>query len=382
MDFNFDRPIDRRGTDSLKWGRYTGRDVLPMWVADMDFASPPAVLEALHRRVDHGIFGYAQPTDDAVAAVVEALARDHDWTIHPEWLVWLPGLVSGINMACRLATEDDASVVTCTPAYPPFLRAPGHAGRRLTRIPMAESDTRWEVDFERLDSETPADARVLLLCNPHNPTGRVFNRAELERLAELAARRDWIVCSDEIHCGLVLEPGLRHIPFAALSPAAAERSITLMAPSKTYNIAGLACAFAVVPDPEMRRSFRRAGGEIVPPVNALGFAACAAAYREGGAWRAAALDYLRANRDAVGAAVAGLRGFAWKPPEATFLAWLDVRAAGLDDPQRLFERAGVGLQAGAEFGQPGFLRLNFGCPRATLDEAFARMRRALESLGT
>ncbi len=359
--FDFDSPIDRRSQPGDKWGRYADRDVLPLWVADMDFAAPPAVLDALRRRLDHPVFGYTDAWPSLVDAVVEGIARDHGWRIEPDWLVWLPGVVSGLNLACRAIGEPGDEVFTATPVYPPFLTAPGNSDRRLVTRPLALIDGRWEWDRASVEAALSPRTRLLMLCNPHNPVGRVFDRDELGWLADLAERHDLTICSDEIHCGLVLDEEVAHTPIAALDDRVAQRTITLMAPSKTWNIPALYCAFAIIPHP-----------------NLLGMVAAEAAYRDGGPWRAALLAYLRGNREAVLTALASMPGLTTVSPEATYLAWIDCRAAGLADPAKFFEDAGVGLSDGSAFGMPGFVRLNFGCPRTVLAEALGRMQRALE----
>jgi cystathionine beta-lyase len=379
--FDFDRIVDRRDgpfPDSTKWNRYAGRDVLPLWVADMDFAAPPAVVDALHQRIDHGVFGYGEPWPSLVDAVCEYLESEYAWRIDPDWIVWLPGLVSGLNIACRAVGGD---IFTATPIYPPFLSAPRLAGRRLLSAPLARSAAGWHWDMAMVNAALTPETGLFLLCHPHNPVGRAWTSAELQEIAELAERRDLVVCSDEIHCGLVLSPDSRHRPFAAVSAQAAQRSITLMAPSKTFNIPGLGCAFAVIPSPSLRRDFRLAMDGIVPHVNTLGLIACEAALRDGGAWHAALLDYLRGNAVRVQEAVAALPGLSMTPVEATYLAWIDCEAGAIAEPQRFFEAAGVGLSRGSDFGADDryrhFVRLNFGCPRATLDAALARMARAV-----
>ena len=377
--FDFDSVIDRRGTGSEKWEKYAGRDILPMWVADMDFRSPPVVVEALRRRTEHGVFGYTKASPGTVEAVVGMLARDFGWAIDPAWLVWLPGLVSGLNVTCRSVGEEGDDVLTLVPVYPPFLSAPRLSRRGLVRVPLHESANRWGIDFERLEAAVTPRTRLFMLCNPHNPVGRVFDPEELQRLAELSLRCGMIVCADEIHCGLVLDPEKRHLPFAALGPEVAERTITLMAPSKTFNLAGLGCSFAVIPSESLRRSFVQAKAGIVPMVNPYGYAAAEAAYRDGEEWRRALIDYLRGNRDTLAEALKRMPGgLSMAAVEGTYLAWIDVRNTGLDESVRFFEEAGVGLQDGREFDGPGFVRLNFGCPRAVLREALARMGRALE----
>jgi cystathionine beta-lyase len=377
--FDFDTVIDRRGTGSEKWEKYRGRDVIPMWVADMDFRSPPAVIEALHRRTEHGIFGYTDATPELADTVVGMLERDFGWRIDPAWLVWLPGLVCGLNVVCRAVGEDGDDVLTLVPVYPPFLSAPRYSRRGLVRVPLQEDSNRWSIDFDRLKAALTPRSRLFLLCNPHNPVGRVFGRSELETLAEWCLRAGIIVCTDEIHCGLVLDPGKAHIPFATLGREVAERTITLMAPSKTFNLPGLGCSFAVIPSEPLRRNLLQAKAGIVPMINPYGYLAAQVAYRDCEDWRLALVNYLRSNRDVLAEALAAMPGgLSMAPVEGTYLAWLDIRRAGLDEPVRFFEEAGVGLQDGREFDGPGFLRLNFGCPRSVLNEALARMRRALE----
>lgn len=379
--FDFDRIIDRRSLPSEKWGRYAGRDVLPLWVADMDFAAPPAVLEALQQRVGHGVFGYTEAWPSLVDAVIDGLRRDHDWSIEADWLVWLPGVVTGFNLACAIAGEAGDGVLTAAPVYPPFLSAPANVGRVLQRCDLVLQDGRWQWDWDALAAASSSRSRLLLLCSPHNPVGRVFDEAELRRLAAFAAERDLLICSDEIHCGLVLDEAHPHRPIAALDEATARRTITLMAPSKTWNIPALYCAFAVIPDDAVRRRYRQAMRGIVPHANVLGMVAAEAAYRDGDDWRQALLAYLRGNRARVVEAVGKMPGLEMVVPEATYLAWIDCRQMMAEraqtDPTAFFEAAGVGLSDGAAFGAPGFVRLNFGCPRATLDEALARMARAL-----
>lgn len=374
---DFDALIDRRHTTSEKWDKYQGRDIIPLWVADMDFRSPPAVLAALHTRVDHGVFGYTGPPDSLLAVVVAHLKAQYNWLIEPDWLVWLPGLVCGLNVACRAVGSVGAEVLACTPIYPPFLTAPTLTGRKTLTVPLRLSGSRWEMDWEALEQAITPRTRLLLLCNPHNPVGRVWTEAELTGLAELATRHNLILCSDEIHAGLILDEDKRHLPLALLAPEIARRTITLHAPSKTFNIPGLGCSFAVIADPSLRKAFKRAMAGIVPHVNLLGYTATEAAYQFGEPWRRELIKYLRGNRDLVLQAVAAMPGLSVTPVEATYLAWIDTRERGLADPSSFFEQAGVGLSDGVAFGLPGFVRLNFGCPRSLLAEALQRMRKAL-----
>jgi cystathionine beta-lyase len=379
--FDFDRVPDRRGTDSQKWQKYAGRDVLPLWVADMDFPAPPAVIEALRQRVEHGIFGYARPVPSTTSAVVEALARRYGWTIDPEWIVWLPGLVVGLNVTAQAFAEPGDEVLTLAPVYPPFMSAPKNSARQSVRVPFELHGGAWTIDWDALERAVTPRTRLFYLCNPHNPLARVWRREELVRLAEFCERHNLLLCSDEIHCDLILDPELPHYPTALACPEIAARTVTLMAPSKTYNVPGLGTSIAIIPDAMRRARFLRAATGIVAEVTCLGFTACEAAYRDSEPWRQALLAYLRGNRDFLLAAVArelpGIRVEA--PVEATYLLWMNVSGLGLKNPHAHFEAAGVGLSDGAPFGaEPGtHLRLNFGCPRATLLEAIRRMRAAL-----
>lgn len=379
MNFDFDHPPERRGTDSQKWQKYAGRDVLPMWVADMDFQAPPAVIEALQRRVADGVFGYARPVPSQVTAVVETLSRLHGWIIEPEWIVWLPGLVVGLNVTAAATAGPGEEILCLTPVYPPFMGAPRTAGRVPVTVPLAYATaTRtWEIDWDALERAVTPRTRAFFLCNPHNPVARVFRRDELEKLAEFCLRHRLVLCSDEIHCDLILDPGLQHIPTATLGDAIAQQTITLIAPSKTYNIPGLGTALAIIPNPDLRRRFVHATHGIVAEVNVLGFTACEAAFRHCEPWRQALLERLRRNRDLVLHAIAdtmpGARIEA--PIEATYLAWINVTDLGLQDPIAHFENHGVGLSEGRFFGAaPGsHVRLNFGCPESTLREGLRRL---------
>jgi cystathionine beta-lyase len=380
--FDFDAPVERAASDSVKWAKYAGRDIIPLWVADMDFAAPPAVLAALRERVEHGVFGYNQPTTAQVEAVQGYLDRHFGWQVEAEWIVWLPGLVTGINVACRAVGEAGDAVFTATPIYPPFLGAPVDSARRTVSAPLVRDSSGWLWDFPAVDAVLKGSRpKLMLLCHPHNPTGRVWTEDELWQLAALAEKHDLAVCSDEIHNGLVLDPNCRHRVFATLSPEIAARSITLMAPSKTFNIPGLGCAFAIISSASLRRGFQRAMHGIVPHVNALGMAANEAALTRCDDWQAALRNYLRGNARAVERTVADLPGLDMRPVEATYLAWIDARdfAAdhGIANPAQHFEGQGLGLSDGADFGAAGFVRLNFGTRRALLDEALARLARAV-----
>ena len=374
----FDEPVERRGSDSFKWGLYANRsDVLPLWVADMDFRSDPAITDALVRRAREGVYGYAQDSKAAIGALIDYHRARYGFAIDPAWVVPVPGLVCGLNVLCRAVGKPGDAVATTVPVYPPFLEAPTLAGRSLVTAPMTrDAQGRPAFDLAALEAALTPATRLFILCNPHNPLGRAWTPAELRDLLAFCRSRDLIVCSDEIHGGLVLDPPHAYTPAACAAPEFADRLVTLLAPSKTYNLPGLSCAFAVIADPALRQRFRAAMEGIVPHVNLFGWVAAEAAYRHAEPWRLALLNVLRANRDAVEQAARGW-GVTMPHVEATYLAWFDLRPwldrmNGLS-PAKFFLSHGVALSDGAPFGAPGFARLNFGTRRAVLDEALARM---------
>ncbi len=380
MDSIFDQIHERRHTDSQKWQKYEGKEILPMWVADMDFKAPEPVLAALHERVDHGIFGYARPERGAIEVIVEMLDRNYGWKVEEDWLVWLPGLVVGLNITSRAFAEPGDNILTNTPIYPPFLLGPRFQNRSVTKAKMALDGDRWVIDWEAMESAVNERTKLFLFCNPHNPCARVFDRSELEAVAEFCERHRLILCSDEIHCELLLD-GHTHTPIATLSESVSKNSFTLIAPSKTYNLAGLGCSLAIIPNQDLRHRFVTASRGIMAEVNNLGYTACEAAYRHGGPWRDELLRYLGGNRDLIHDFVnERLPEIKIYQHEATYLSWMDVNDLGLSDPVAHFEAHGVGLTDGAFFDSPGHVRLNFGCPRATLQEGLERMQRAVEAL--
>lgn len=375
----FDRLPDRSGTGSLKWDRYAGRDVLPMWVADMDFEVPPSIVEALHRRVDHRIFGYTRSTRSVEEAVVGYLSERHGVTADVPWIVWMPGMVPGLAMATAAFGAPGDAVATFTPVYPPFLRVHRESGRNLITVPLRRNGADYALDPEALEAAITPETRVLLLCSPHNPVGRVWREDELIAVADVCERHGLYLCSDEIHCDLLLEP--ERAPFTTLlkpDHPIRKRLIVLMAASKTYNIPGLGLSFAIIPDADTRRRFQLAKNAFVAETSPLGFAATEAAYRHGEPWRQRLCRYLRGNRDCIADSLARLP-VPMPHIEATYLAWLDVRNTGIERPVAHFEKHGLGLSDGADFGAPGFVRLNFGCPRPLLREGLDRFRAAVEA---
>ena len=387
--YDFDHFPDRRATESTKWLTYGG-DVLPMWVADMDFRSPQPVIDALHQRVEHGVFGYPLGDDHLSEIpglrelVADRLAKHYQWPVAPEDIIFLPGVITGFDLACHAIAAPTGGVLIQTPVYTPILKAANNTGIVHHEMELTHGvDGKYTVDLDCLRDSITDDTRLFILCNPHNPVGKVFNRQELERMAELCMNQGVVICSDEIHCELIFR-GYQHIPIASLDPEIAQNTITLMAPSKTFNLAGLQCSFAVIQNPELRRKFLASRKGLVPWVNLMGLVAAKAAYELGQEWLDQLLAYLEANRDYLAGFVHDeLPGIAMAKPEATYLGWLDCRQTGIEgNPYRFFlEQGRIAFNDGCTFGKggEGFVRLNFGCPRAMLQECLERMKTVLET---
>ena len=369
MKFDFDAPFDRAGSWSTRWERYAGRDVIPLWVADSDFRAPPAVLEALSRRVDHGVLGYTVPPEALREAIVARLERLYRWRVDPSWIVFLPGVVPGLHLAARTLVPPEGHALVPRPVYQHLKRACEVAGRSFSEVPLVLERGRWVLD---LDSLKKQKAELVLLCNPQNPGGTVFRAHELERIAELTG--DAVIVSDEIHCDLVLERGLQHVPIASLSPEISRRTVTLLSPNKAFNFPAAGCAWAIIEDANLRRLFSAdVSAHVLPSPSVFGYEASLAALREGDEWLAAQIDYLRGNRELVESSL----GLPMAHVEATYLAWVDCSGLASADPYALFLEHGVALSPGAQFGDARFVRLNFGTQRARLREALARMRTAV-----
>jgi putative C-S lyase len=368
VKFDFDAPFDRAGSWSTRWERYAGSDVIPLWVADSDFRAPPAVLEALSRRVGHGVLGYTVPPEALREAIVARLERLYRWRVDPSWIVFLPGVVPGLHLAARTLAPAEGHALVPRPVYQHLKRACEVARRPFTEVPLALERGRWVLDLDSLKKK----ADLLLLCNPQNPGGTVFRAKELERIAELTGNA--VIVSDEIHCDLVLEKGLQHVPIASLSPEISRRTVTLLSPNKAFNFPAAGCAWAIIEDSNLRKLFSAdVSAHVLPSPSVFGYEASLAALREGDEWLAAQIDYLRGNRDLVESSL----GLPMAHVEATYLAWVDCSGLASVDPYALFLEHGVALSPGAQFGDARFVRLNFGTQRARLREALARMRAAI-----
>lgn len=374
----FDKPVVKDGLCSVKWNRY-GDDVIPLWLADTDYAAPAAVIEALNERVSRGIFGYAHAPQALTELFVARLSRLYGWSPDVGSILYVPGIVPALNLCCQAFAAVGERVIVPSPIYPPFKVAPVRSGQTPVMVPMKPEKGRWSLDWNALQDIGQSGARLLLFCNPHNPTGTVFSRAELERLASIAEQYDLIVVSDEIHCDLVLDADKSHVPLATLSEDMRRRTVTLTGPSKTFNLAGLGCGIVVIEDETLRNRFKLAQVGIMSGVNVLAYAAAEAAYRDGDAWLADQIEYLRANRDYLESALSVLPGVEVFHVEGTYLVWLDISSLGLEAPERHFEQHGVGVSDGALYGAPGFIRLNFACSHTMLREAVDRIARAIAS---
>ncbi len=381
MEYNFDEIIDRTDTSSMKWEKYQGRDIIPMGLADMDFKVPQPVLDTIRKRIEHGILGYTLIPEGLNEIVIENLYALYKWEIEKEWLIWTPGVVSALNVACAVCGSSFDKIVTTTPVYPPFFSAPSNHGKLLATVPMIEINQRVTLDYHALEKEfKKSNTSLFMFCSPYNPCGTVFTEDEIAKLVELCAKYDVVICSDEIHSDFVLDKDKHHIPTASISKTAEKQTITLMAPSKTYNIPGLGSSFTIIPDKNLRDKFKSRVNGIVPDVNLLGLFAARTAYKECSEWLAQLIIYLRKNRDIVQTCINKMPGIHVNPIESTYLAWIDVRGTGLSDPVDFFEQAGVGLSDGRSFGQEGFIRLNFGCPRSVLGKGLNRMEAQIRLL--
>jgi len=372
---------ERRNSDSIKWGLYE-EDVLPLWVADMDFTSPPSVIEALQQRAAHGVFGYARESTELKELIAARMENLYGWKIKLEDILLLPGVVAAFNLVCQAVAQPGESILIQPPVYPPFFSAPGYAGARavFNNINLNTAGE-YAIDLEDFEAAIEKDTRAFLLCNPHNPLGRVFTKTELIGIAQICLKHGLVICSDEIHRDLVFE-GYQHIPIASLDKEVEARTVTLLAPSKTYNIAGLECSALICTNPDLRVRIQKARRGLLGWVNLMGMTAGLAAYKHGDEWLKQVLYLLQGNRDYLIQYLAEkIPGIHMIRPEATYLAWLDCRELNLPQSpaQFLLEKARVALNNGEDFGEPGkgYVRLNFGCSRETLTEALDRIKQAV-----
>ena len=371
----FDTTPDRTTRYSFKWEKYKGQDIIPAWVADTEFRCAQPILDAISSQIEHGNLGYVLPAqfEPGKKAIQRWLKDKHNWDIDADWIVWMPGVVPAFNAACKAYCEAGDKVMVQSPNYPPLLAAPKLNGLERIDIGTMFENGRPTLDFDALEANAALpDCKLFILCNPMNPVGSVLTQAEMDRIADICNRHNVTLCSDEIHCDLILEPGCQHIP-AGREEALKDNSVTLMAASKTFNIAGLGAAFAIIPNRKMRMQFTQAAAGIVPWVNLTGLVATEAAFTQCDDWHQAQLNYLRENRDRVVEAINAIDGLSVHVNEATFLAWVDASGLGVENVQKWAESKGVGPSPGADFNAKTHFRINFGCSKSMLEDILARL---------
>jgi cystathionine beta-lyase len=398
LKYDFDRVYDRKNMDCVKWDLmeeiFGNKEVIPMWVADMDFPTAQPIVEALKHRAEHPFYGYTRPGKNVVEAVVERMQKKYSWKIEPEWVVFTPGVIPALNVAVRALTHPGDQIILQQPVYHPFFPTVTGSGCHIVNNALKLNENCYEMDFDDLEDKFAVRGNMLgggnrikaiILCNPHNPVGRLWKREELEKLGEIVIRKGAIVISDEIHCE-ILYKGFQHTPFAAISKEFEENCIVCMAPSKTFSLAGLEISNIIIPNPKLREAFNNTRAGILPGPNLFAYTALESAYRQGDEWLEQVLDYLQGNLDFI------LTCFAAKipkikviRPQGTYLVWLDCRALGINDQDLrnfLIEKAKIWLDEGTKFGAGGngFMRMNIACPRPILLEALKRLETAIAGL--
>jgi cysteine-S-conjugate beta-lyase len=399
MKYDLDQICSRRGTGSVKWDSvrsvFGHEDVIPMWIADMDFPAPQPVVEALTKRAKHPCYGYSMPGPGVIDAVVERIQRKLNWKIEPEWVVFTPGVIPALHCAVRTVTHPGNQIILQEPVYYPFFKAVTASGCQIVNNSLKLAGNRYEMDYEDLDKKfssnngmipgQTAGAKAIILCSPHNPVGRVWEKEELARVGEIAIKHGAVVISDEVHCEILFK-GHQHTPFASISAEFEQNCITCMAPSKTFNLAGLEVSTIIIPNKRLREDFVNTRSGILPEGNLFGHVALEAAYRFGDEWLEQVLDYIEGNLDFMQSYIADkVRGIRIIEPQGTYLMWLDCRELGIDDlslRNLMREKAKVGMNDGYLFGAggSGFQRMNIACPRSVLKEALRRIEAAVRLL--
>ena len=376
MKYDFDTIVDRIESRSTKWLKFDDPNVLPMWVADMDFKCPPEVIEAIKERANQGIFGYTERPSDLTSLLKQRLYDRSGWDIEPDWVTWMPGVVVGLNVACRTVLSPGDMVMMPSPIYRPFVYAPDNMNRGMLKTELINDEGRLVLDYESINNLISDDIKMFYFCNPHNPGGTMFKEEEIKEIVDTCKRNETIICADEIHSDLTFLKERGHIHLAQTSEWAANNSITLVSPTKTFNMQGLPCGAAIIPNPEIRKEFRRNMRGIAAHIGVFAYTAAEAAYRFGDPWHEELMKYLEKNRSFLREEVSKIEGLSLYGPEATYLAWIDCSKTGLDDPADFFINAGVGVHRGEWFGDSNFVRLNFGCPYTRLEEAVNRIKKA------
>ncbi|MGZ7096027.1 MAG: MalY/PatB family protein [Methanobacterium sp.] len=398
MKYDFNQICNRKNTDCLKWDMiqtvFGKEDIIPMWVADMDFPVAQPVINALKKRADHPFYGYTKPGPNVVDAVVDRMWRKFKWKIKPEWVVFTPGVVPALHLAVRSLTHPGDEIILQEPCYHPFFPVVKNSGCQIVNNELKLVNGRYEMDFNDLEQKFnhnsrrlpgPGRIKAIIFCNPHNPVGRLWEREEIIRMGETALQNDAVVISDEIHCEILFN-GHKHVPFATISKEFQQNCIVCMSPSKTFNLAGLDVSSIIIPNKKIRNAFLATQSGIVPSPNLFGFTALEAAYRYGDEWLKQVLDYLQGNLDFLMDYFKNkIDGINVIQPQGTYLIWLDCRELGLNNQalKRLMEqKARVGMEDGFIFGEvgSGFMRMNIACPRPLLEEALKRIEYALNKI--
>lgn len=375
MAYNFDKFQDRKEFSSEKWLKFKDSDVIPMWIADMDFSSPMEILEPLKKRIEQGTFGYTLVPESLTDTLVARIKKS-GWEIEPDWITWMPGAVVGLNLACKTLLQPGDMVMTPSPIYKPFMSAPENMERGMVTTVMKDVNGRLELDFDEIKKLISGDVKMFFFCNPHNPGGTVFSKEEILKLIEVCAEYDVSICSDEIHCDLILDEK-SHLHLGSVNDYAKDNSITLLGPCKTFNLAGLPIAASIIPNPEIREDFRRNMEGVVSHVSTMAFVAAEAAYNDADSWHKELLDYLRINKQILLEGINSVEGLSLAGPEASYLAWINCKQAELISPgDFMIEQARVGVHKGEWFGDKDYVRLNFGCPRSLLEESISRLQKA------
>jgi cystathionine beta-lyase len=381
MSLDFKTRPDRKNTGSLKWDKYQGTDILPMWVADMDFPVATEIQKALQKKLSHPVYGYTIATKKTSASVVNMLQEEFNWKIDPEWLVWLPGVVAGLWGACAAFGEHGDEAIFNTPIYHHFFDVPAQGQKKPVAVPLKREESgRWTYDFDALQAAVSERSKLMLLCSPHNPTGTLFTEAEIQQMGRFCEKNDLIMVSDEIHCGLILSKDKKHVPAGTACPDQLDRMVTIMSPSKTFNLAGINCSFAIISNPEVRKQFNNACHSILPMVPGLAYTALESAYSDGKPWQEGMLEQLRENHAYLEVEIESIPGLKLTPMEATYLAWINTDNLPCENAVKYFESFGVGLSPGSSFGMDNYVRINFACPMSMLKEAVKRMKKAVAAL--
>lgn len=375
----FDHKIDRKNHNSIKWTRYP-EEVLPMWVADMDFEVAQPIQDAIQNFMDTKIYGYAMPPEELYEVIIKRFKDLYDWEVKREWIVLHPSVVSSIFVTCRMISLQPYSVMTSVPVYYPFMDAARGDGRNLQAVDLIKKDGKWTKDFDKMAEVADESTKLYILCNPHNPTGRIYTEDELNQLVDFCVERDILLLSDEIHADIIMDESQKHIPVAALSEKAAMQTVSLFSSGKAYNMPGINSGFAIIPNPELREKFVVGLEYNVPRMNKLGGDAALAAFRDSNDWLEEVLVYLRKNHEYLYEEINKIDGLKMDQAEATFLAWINYEALGIDNFADALEKNGLGVQEAEQFGAKGHIRLNFGTQFDRVQKAVEIIKKTAEEL--